>query len=210
MMKKAKIPYIFLFLSILALLPMADVVCAEKPQESMPFNVYTENTAHSTNHFIPSGWMGDFEAVRIDQGCKDRPCSGNTCIKLTYSGEPTQGAGWAGMFWQNPESNWGSKDGGFNLSNADKLTFWARGENGGEKLEFKIGGITGDYPDSDTIGIGPLELTQEWKRYVIDLEGVDLEYISGGFVWAASMMDNPNGFVIYLDDIIYVANTSEE
>ena len=105
--------------------------------------------------------------------------------------------------WQNPENNWGSKDGGFNLSKAERLSFWARGEKGGEMLEFKIGGITGQFADSDTIGIGPLSLTSEWKEYRIDLAGTELFYISGGFVFAASRMDNPDGFIVYLDEVKY-------
>jgi len=175
---------------------------AQKPVESMPFAVYTEKNSR-TNHFVPSGWMGDYGAVTINSGNRDNPYSGATCLKIVYTGEPTQGAGWVGVFWQNPENNWGSKDGGFNLSGAKKLTFWARGEKGGEKLEFKVGGITGAFPDTDMIGIGPLELTPEWKQYTIDLEGLDLSYMSGGFIWAASRMDNPEGFVVYLDDLIY-------
>jgi hypothetical protein len=178
------------------------LIAAEKLAQNMPFAVYTEKNSR-TNHFVPSGWMGDYGAVKIDQGCKDNPYSGSTCIKIAYSGEPTQGAGWVGVYYQNPENNWGSKDGGFNLSNAKKLNFWAKGAKGGEKLEFKIGGITGTYPDSDMTSVGPLELTSEWKQYSIDLEGLDLSYISGGFVWAASKMDNQDGFVIYLDDIMY-------
>ena len=37
----------------------------------------------------------------------------------------------------------------------------------------------------------------------IDLEGKDLSHIIGGFCFAASKDDNPNGFVVYFDDIIY-------
>ncbi|NQT95791.1 MAG: hypothetical protein HQ572_05015 [Candidatus Omnitrophica bacterium] len=175
---------------------------AEKPPESIPFAVYTESTSRN-NHFVPSGWMGDYDAISISQDCKDDPRSGATCIKIIYTAELTQGAGWVGVFWQNPENNWGTKGGGFNLSNAKRLSIWARGAKGGEKMEFKVGGITGAYPDSDMIGIGPLELTDEWAEYVVGLEGVDMSYVSGGFVWAASRMDNPDGAVIYMDDIIY-------
>jgi len=181
---------------------IATAVAKERRSEQMPFIVYTDKNA-MTNHFVPSGCPGDVGAIKIDIGCQENPHSGNTCIKITYSGEPTQGAGWVGVFWQNPENNWGSKDGGYNLSAAKKLTFWARGAKGGEKLEFKVGGITGMYPDSDMTGIGPLDLTAEWQQYSIDLEGMDLSYISGGFVFSASKMDNPDGFIIYVDDITY-------
>jgi len=196
--------YLFTFLICLTL----TLVCIEgayadeKPAESMPFAVYTESTARN-NHFVPSGWMGDYGAIKVENSCQEKPHTGRTCIKITYSSEPTQGAGWVGLYWQNPENNWGDKDGGFNLSSAKKLTLWARGEKGSEKMEFKVGGITGSYPDSDMIGIGPLEITNDWKQYAIDLEMLDLSYMSGGFVWAASRMDNPDGAVVYLDDIIY-------
>jgi hypothetical protein len=173
-----------------------------KAEEDMPFYVYTDNNSPK-NNFIPSGWMGDYGAVKINQACRNNPYSGSTCIEITYTGEPAQGSGWVGVFWQNPENNWGSKDGGFNLSKAKKLSIMARGAKGGEMLEFKIGGITGQFPDSDTIGIGPLALTDEWKKYEIDLTDAELFYISGGFVFAASRMDNPDGFVVYLDEIRY-------
>jgi hypothetical protein len=193
----------FIILLLVVLLAVNPVFAQQqKAEEGMPFYVYTDNNSPK-NHFIPSGWMGDYGAIRINQAGRDNPYSGDTCIEITYTGEPTQGSGWVGVFWQNPENNWGSKDGGFNLSKAKKITLMARGAKGGEMLEFKIGGITGQFPDSDTVGIGPLALTDEWKKYEIDLTDAELFYISGGFVFAASRMDNPDGFVVYLDEIKY-------
>ena len=188
-------------ISVLLLVSQSLAITPKEP-ESMPFYVYTEDNS-KYNHFVPSGGMGDHGAIKIIQDCREMPYSGGTCIEIGYSGELTQGSGWVGFYWQNPENNWGSKDGGFNLSNAKKVIFYARGKNGGEKLEFKIGGITGQYADSDMMGIGPIALTKEWQEYVIDLEGTELFYISGGFVFAASRMDNPDGFTIYLDEIKY-------
>lgn len=169
----------------------------------MPFAVYTEKNAR-TNHFIPSGWMGDYGSIKLDQGLRDNPHSGATCIKITYTGQPTQGAGWVGIYWQNPENNWGSKDGGFNLSGAKNLTFWARGEKGSETVvRFGIGGIGGIYPDSAKAEIGPVVLEKEWKQYSIDLTNIDLSYISGGFYWMADKISNPEGAVFYIDEIRY-------
>ncbi|MFA5164840.1 MAG: hypothetical protein WC481_04690 [Candidatus Omnitrophota bacterium] len=179
--------------------------------EFKKFNVYSERSARD-NHYIPSGWMGDWGDIKLDTGWKDNPHSGTTCIKITYTGEQKQGAGWCGIFWQNPANNWGSKPGGFDLTGAKKLVFWARGEKGGEMIsktqvgtlaEVKMGGITGEYADTDSASIGPLTLTPEWKEYSIDLTGKDLSYISGGFCFAASAADNPEGFTIYFDDIYY-------
>jgi hypothetical protein len=165
------------------------------------FSVYTDRWAPD-NHFVPSGWMGDYGDIKLNDGCIESPYSGKTCIKITYTGAAKQGAGWMGIFWQNPANNWGSRDGGFDLTGATMLTFRAKGEKGGEVVtEFKVGGITGEYGDSDSMGMGPVVLTTEWKQYSVDLTDVDLSYISGGFCLSASKMDNPDGFVIYLDDI---------
>jgi hypothetical protein len=174
-----------------------------KAPEAMPFCVYTDR-ASIKNHYIPSGWMGDYGDILIDQVSTDNPYSGDTCIKVTYSGKVSQGARWAGMYWQNPPNNWGNVDGGFDLSKATKITFWARGEKGSERIEeFKIGGLMGEFPDSDAASIGPVILTKEWKQYVIDLKGKDLNYISGGFAWSTNIDVNPEGAVFYLDEIKY-------
>ncbi len=167
------------------------------------FDVYTDRWAPN-NHFIPSGWMGDYGDIKFNDGWTEDSYNGRTCIKVTYTAQAKQGAGWAGIFWQNPANNWGARDGGFDLTGAETLTFWAKGENGSEVInEFKIGGITGEYADSDSAGIGPVVLTGEWKRYTINLEGLDLSYISGGFCWSLSKMENPEGVTFYLDEIRY-------
>jgi len=168
-----------------------------------PFAVYTDK-ASPTNHFIVSGWMGDFNDVSFSDVSTDNPHSGASCIKVIYSNKASGGARWAGIYWQNPANNWGNRKGGFDLTGATKLTFWAHGENGGERIEeFKMGGITGEYPDSDAAGIGPVILTKEWKQYTIDLRGKDLSYISGGFCWATNLDVNPDGATFYIDDIMY-------
>ncbi len=90
------------------------------------------------------------------------------------------------------------------MTGASKLVFWARGEKGTEVLaEAKVGGITGEYADSDSASIGPITLTPEWKEYTIDLKGKDISHISGGFCWTANAEKNPNGFTVYFDDIYY-------
>ena len=82
------------------------------------------------------------------------------------------------------------------------MTFWAKGEKGGEQIqEFTIGGIEQDYPDSDKIVMGPVILTDQWKKYTIDLRGRDLSYISGGFAWTSEAMVNSQECKFYLDEI---------
>jgi len=168
-----------------------------------PFNVYIDKNARG-NHFAASGWMGDYSDVAFSDAWKENPHSGMSCIKITYRSNVSQGARWAGMYWQNPPNNWGEKKGGYDLTGAKRLTFWARGEKGGERIEeVKIGGLTGSYSDTDTVGIGPIILTREWQEYTINLEGRDLSYISGGFCWGTNLDVNPDGAVFYFDDIRY-------
>lgn len=168
-----------------------------------PFNVYTDKNARG-NHFSPSGWMGDYSDITFTDAWRENPHSGVNCIKITYRPSASQGARWAGMYWQNPPNNWGEKKGGYDLTGAKKLTFWARGEKGGERIEeVKIGGLSGTYPDSDAAAAGPIILTKDWQEYTINLDGKDLSYISGGFVWATNLDVNPDGCTFYLDDIRY-------
>ncbi|MCM8780991.1 MAG: hypothetical protein NC908_03610, partial [Candidatus Omnitrophica bacterium] len=170
-------------------------------QESKEFVVYLDKNSRE-NHYIPSGWMGDYGDVKMDDQSSENPHSGNTCIKFVYSGKRSQNQGWAGVYWQNPANNWGAKKGGFDLTGMTKLTFWARGEKGSEIIQkFMVGGIKGTYPDSTSVEIGPIELTDTWKQYTINLAGKDLSYISGGFGWVTNSDLNPKGATFYIDDI---------
>jgi len=174
-----------------------------KKREAMPFYVYADRSSLN-NHFIPSGWMGDYGDIKYDSTSKEDPYLGDSCMKITYSAKATQGARWAGICWQNPANNWGNADAGFDLSRATKLTFWARGEKGGERIEeFKSGGIMGEFSDSDSSTIGPVILNKEWTQYTIDLKGKDMSYIIGGFCWSTNIDNNPEGATFYLDEIKY-------
>jgi len=166
--------------------------------DSMPvkeFNVYT-NKDSPTNHYIPSGWWGDWGDMTFCDYDRSDPhlgiaCGDNTSVKLTYSAERSQGQGWAGICWQ---------EGGYNLTGAGNLTFRARGESGGEKVEFTAGDVGAS--------AGTVTLTNVWQRYVIDdLTGGDLSNVICGFYWGASEANNPGGCTIYLDDIRYESGT---
>lgn len=176
-----------------------------KKQDGKTFYVYTERGSRE-NHYIPSGYMGDWSDIKMNQGWEKNPGRGKYCIRIDYSGERKQGAGWGGVYWQHPANSWGDKRGGYNLDEFKKLKFMARSDKGGEVIDkFGFGGITGQTEDgdSDQAEIGPIELTKEWKEYEIDLRGLDLSHIIGGFVWAANGDMNPQGFTIYLDEVRY-------
>ncbi|MBU1121876.1 MAG: hypothetical protein ABIH71_01850 [Candidatus Omnitrophota bacterium] len=178
----------------------------EEAQLNLPFYIYADATSLD-NHFIPSGWMPATAAsdLKLNTKWENYPFSGSSCIRIEYKN--TSGTRWAGVYWQQPANNWGTVPNvGYSLQNATKLTFWARGEKGGEVInEFKMGGIaSGEHIDSDSAGIGPVQLTKEWKKFEIDLRGRDLSYVIGGFCWATNIdVNDPEGIVFYIDEMKY-------
>jgi hypothetical protein len=160
------------------------------------------------NNFYPSGYMGDGEGENkkgtdpIDlndqwtQNCHSDP----TCIRVVYHPPSNK---WAGVYWQNPDGNWGDEP-GRTILGAKKLVFWARGDRGGEVVSFKVGGINNKkYKDSLERPLGPVRLTTEWQHYEIDLSDADTSSVIGAFAWIASAKGNPNGLTFYLEGICF-------
>jgi hypothetical protein len=160
----------------------------------MPVPVY-EDTRHAA--WVPSGWMGTIDDLAMDPGCTESPHSGATCLKFTYS-HPGM---WAGVAWQHPANDWGDLPGGFDLTGARKLTFWARGEQGRERLDFGVGLLTEEKPYHDTVHVEKknVRLSTEWKQYSIDLKGKDLSRVKTPLVWTLGGQGRTITF--YLDDI---------
>ena len=174
---------------------------AQNEDIQFPLYVY-EDFESSKNHGVPSGWMGDYRDIILNLNHKDNPYSGKSCLKIIYTAKGSRKAYWAGIMWQYPANNDAAIDAGINLQSAKKLTFWARGEKGGETIDsFRLGGAIGSYPDSDSVSVKNIVLSKEWKEYKIDLNGHDLRYISGFFSWVASKYKNPKGLTFYLDEI---------
>jgi exo-beta-1,3-glucanase (GH17 family) len=153
------------------------------------------------NHYYPTGFMGDINDVQLNENYITNAFSGDSCIEFKYSASGS--LNWAGVYWQHPEDNWGASNLGYNLEGVISLRFWAKGDKGGENVEFYCGGIDGANPDSGEASRGFVALTDEWKEYNIDLEGKDFSRIAGGFGWSTNQDANPNGATFYLDDIYY-------
>jgi len=86
-----------------------------------------------------------------------------------------------------------------NLSEVNRLTFWARGDQGGEIIEFRVGGV--DISPTPGRSLGRVTLTSTWQEYEIGLENMGWTNAIGLFIWFATDSDNPQGAVFYLDDI---------
>ncbi len=169
------------------------------PKATLPLNIYANAEEEGEILYIPSGWMGNYDALEYDDACKDKPHSGESCIKISYSGEGK----WAGVVWQDPANDWGDEPGGYDLSGATKLTFWARGAAGGELVEFKMGILSKNKPfhDSSTAALGKVKLTTDWQQFSIPLDGKNLSCIKTPFVFSFAGKKEPITF--FLDDIKY-------
>ena len=165
---------------------------------SMPYPVYRDG---ANGPWYVSGYMGNTGAMKVDDKCSEKPHSGETCMKIEYSAN----GNWAGIFWQSPANDWGDKPGGANLSKAATLVFWARGEKGGEKVSFFMGGIKNKaFSDTANRKLENVVLKKSWTRYRIPLDGEDLSQIKTGFGFNFGGQGRP--FAFYLDDIEYVAD----
>jgi hypothetical protein len=164
-------------------------------KSTLPLTVYAEDSDPQT--YIPAGWMGDTKSIKVNPAWTTQPRAGKTCMRCDFEA----GTGWGGVTWQNPPGDWGDRPGGYNLTGAKKLTFWARGEKGGETISFLYGTLAKTKKFGDT-GSGKLEkvaLSKEWQLHEINLDGQDLSRIKTGFVWTLAGAGQPVTF--YLDDI---------
>ena len=164
----------------------------------LPLQLYSDDTKEMP--YVWSGWMGKTESIAMDAKCAEKPHSGQVCMKCEYKASD----GFGGIVWQSPANDWGDQFGGFDLTGAKRLSFWARGEKGGETVAFKVGIIGSEkkYPDSAQVTLDAT-LDKEWKEFSIDLTGKDLSCIKSGFAWVVASRGTPVTF--YLDDIQYDA-----
>lgn len=174
-----------------------EVAAPKATKVAMPFKIYGD--ALPSNPYIPSGWMGKTDAITMDERSTINPHEGKTCARFEFRSPDNFG----GIVWQDPVNDWGDKAGGYDLSAARKLTFWARGEAGGEAVEFKFGvlGSEKKFSDSGSGSTGVVKLKPAWTQFTIDLAGRDLSRIKTGFVWTLAGQGKP--IVFFLDDIRY-------
>ncbi|MEE8153764.1 MAG: hypothetical protein V3T53_02260 [Phycisphaerales bacterium] len=217
--------------------PALGHLAAEMDRFHTAFDVYTD-VAAAGNHFVMLAKTADPaapNAVTIDPTSTENPHSGVTSVKCTF--QNVTETNWGGWYFMNgilegaqtaPKPNWGDHccacatceeciecNAGIDLTGATTLSFWARGQQGGEKIEFFLGGVGRDPESGKKLAPCPdssprhpklatvFELTAQWQKITIDVSALDLSYVLGGFAWVANALNNPNGAVFYLDDIQY-------
>ena len=171
------------------------------------------------------------QRAALNPGAKNKPVQdekapspfGTSCIKVTY---PLATDDWNGFLFLTgkltkgsiaPEIDFGQVNTGQDLRGARRLTFKARGENGGERVQFLLGGLANNDPSApfpDTAekhynNGAYVSLTKEWKDYEIDVRGLDLSRIASGFGWVTNQPQNAgrSQIIFYLDEIVYEFET---
>jgi len=163
-----------------------------------PFVLYDECDSEGTIPYCASGWMGYAAGIERDECWEEDPHEGATCIKIHCA----RSRKWYGIVWQDPPDDWGDLPGGWDLRKARKLTFWAKGAKGGERIEFGFGviGKKKQFSDSMKGKTKVFELTPEWQQYKI-YAGGDRRCIKTGFMWSARGQELD--FTFYMDNIQY-------
>ncbi|MDR3053769.1 MAG: hypothetical protein LBU48_07910 [Coriobacteriales bacterium] len=171
------------------------------------------------NNFTQRAWMGSSteNIPQMDEAAPGYSGVSGISAELDFSEHS-----WGGFLLTNgvlktgstdPQVDFGTVDAGLDLTGAQSLSFYAKGETGGERVEFFMGALGWEnmvplapYPDScGKVSLGIVELSAQWQRYTIDLAGKDLTRANSGFCWVASHEYNlGRGAIRFaLDDIRY-------
>ncbi|MFY0654705.1 MAG: hypothetical protein JXQ96_21910 [Cyclobacteriaceae bacterium] len=161
----------------------------------LPFYVYEDG---SNMPYIPSGHMGNIEAIEVDLKNTDNVYRGTASLSISYSATDN----WYGVGFVDPPNDWGDQLGGFDLSGAKKFSFWAKADDNNVKAKIGFGLIDADKPFPDTAKKSiDIVLTTKWKQYSINTKKTDLSCIRSGLV----IFSSSTGFrhKIYLDDVLF-------
>ena len=179
----------------------------------------------SENHFTQRALMCGKNASNVramNDNWQNDPHSGDSCIRCEIVTAEEDWGGWLFVNGYIPEGSAepqlnqaDAPNQGMNLQGASELRFWARGEQGGEMVQFLMGGYRvgagSPYPDScETQRTEYISLSTEWTEYTIDLSKADTSYLICGFGFAMNGSDSGAADnVFYLDDIRYVGYFSD-
>jgi hypothetical protein len=172
--------------------------CDTAAKEALPLTV--------SDHFQPSGWMPDGTGLLIPEGetCPEPPTEAvGTCYVFDFLSESAL-QGWAGMAFLPGVDNWDGP-GICVADGATKITFHARGDQGGEVVSF--GGVM------EGTGTGDVTLTNEWQAFEFSIPStynISATYggVTSGFTWtmgaATQAAESGPNYRIYVAGIQWV------
>jgi len=165
------------------------------------FYIFKDYKAN-VNHFLSVVRNGDLDNINYKIENKDKD---NSFIKISYRPTDWDKYGWSSISWMISNN----EEESYNMLEAKRVVFLARGDTGGEIVQFEIGSISEIQDKVTSTSTGALILTNNWQEYSIDLEGVDLSSLKVAFSLIINKIDNLNGADIYLDEIRYEFWNSE-
>jgi hypothetical protein len=164
--------------------------------------------------FSPSGHMGDgaqpgHVTVDVSNGaCKPRPLGAQgDCYRFVYRpGELL----WAGVYWQHPANNWGSRPGRNLAAPFTRIRFVAASDADELPVQFIGGGIRDrQKPFADSFRVAQLEtVTREWQAFSLDISGQTIDSVIGAFAWVTAYPADTDPrtaspIVLYVDDVVW-------
>jgi hypothetical protein len=164
------------------------------------------------NHGEWTNWMaeeGQNPKKVMELNLRDEafPYSGRTAIKVRVN---FQNSDWGGVAVASLPNYWGEQPSEFcyDLSNAQRLIFHAKGELGGECIQVKVA-IAGDQPYGDSARTPAatrwITLSTEWQMYELSLEGYNLRRVITPFCFVTDRPhNNRESITFYLDEIYFV------
>jgi len=165
------------------------------PKVELPFYVYKDG---NDMPYAPSGYMGNYKSMSVDLHHKTEAHSGTSAIKINYNSDHD----WYGVGFVDPANDWGDILGGYDISEAEKFTFWAKAskKNVSAKIGFGLIGKDKPFPDTSKKTI-EIKLSTTWKKYTIKTKDLDLSCIRSGLVVFSSSSRTPQD--IYIDDVVF-------
>ena len=176
-------------------------------KKSKTFWIYRDS-ASEQNHGHWTNWMPPESAkmLKLNMADKVNPAFGESCIRVDIK---FLAPNWCGVAVSSAADYWGEKAGAaFELQNAQKVIFFAKGARGGEQIQAKFA-ITGDKPfgDSDKIGAATkwLSLTKRWTKFTLDVSKVNKRRVVTPFVFVTNKPRNGGrGSLTFWIDHIHV------
>jgi PKD repeat protein len=178
----------------------------EAGAQALPFEV--------RDRFSEKKLAGDVNNIKVNEDFVDPEKHCEFCTLVEYRPGP-QGVG--GFAYEN--------DAGLDVTGAKKMRFWVMGEEGNEKIKFKIAGKSLDNiqdsrpnrPTNTIFGSESFALTTEevtlandWRRYEVDLSGVSLDDITHPFGFELSKGNGAQKQVIYIKGLVFDDEQVEE
>jgi hypothetical protein len=148
--------------------------------------------------------------LKVDEEFVDPENHCEFCTRVEYVPGPKGGSGFA---YEDPN--------GLDLSGAKKVRFWVMGEEGNEKIKFKLAGKSldkiqgkllkklGSLFETERFALTTQEvsLDDDWKKYEVDLTGVDLKGITHPFAFELAGSDEQ---VLYIKGVVYDEEPAED